>query len=114
MKRELINKLCCPIDKNDLNLRVFVKHEDGDIIEGLLSCPECSRYFPIIHGIPIMTPDEYRDKSIEAPTLERWGILDKLADANDPDQFLLGEALDALSTEDVQKLAADDQENVSG
>ncbi len=74
MKASQIDKLCCPMDKHDLNLRVFVKHEDGDIIEALLTCSECSRYYPVIYGIPIMTPDEYRDKSIEAPTLQRWGV----------------------------------------
>ncbi|SMO63557.1 Trm112 family protein [Gracilimonas mengyeensis] len=74
MKASLIDKLCCPMDKHDLNMRVFVKHEDGDIIEALLTCPECRRYFPVISGVPIMTLDEYRDKSIEAPTLQRWGV----------------------------------------
>ena len=32
------------------------------VIEGALYCTECSRYFPIIEEIPIMLPDELRDK----------------------------------------------------
>lgn len=86
MKASQIDKLCCPMDKHDLDLRVFVKHENGDIIEALLTCPACNRYYPIIYGIPIMTPDEYRDKSIEAPTLKRWGIE---LEGHDMDRFLL-------------------------
>lgn len=74
MTESFAKKLCCPIDKHDLNIRVFVKQENDEIIEALLTCPECNRYYPVIYGIPIMTPDEYRDKSIEAPTLKKWGL----------------------------------------
>lgn len=69
------------MDKYDLEMRVFVKHENGEIIEALLSCPECKRYYPVIYGIPIMTPDEYRDKAIEAPTLKKWGLQLKESDS---------------------------------
>lgn len=74
MKASQIDKLCCPIDKHELDIRVFTKHDNGEIIEALLTCPECSRYFPLIYGIPIMIPDEYRDKTIEGNTLKRWGF----------------------------------------
>lgn len=88
MTESFAEKLCCPMDKHDLNIRVFVKHENGEIIEALLTCPECNRYYPVIYGIPIMTPDEYRDKSIEAPTLKKWGLSLKTTES---DQFLLEE-----------------------
>lgn len=74
MNRKLLDKLCCPFDKNDLNLEVFQETEDQQIIEGILTCTSCNRYFPIIYGIPIMTPDEYREKSLELPSLKRWGL----------------------------------------
>ncbi len=32
------------------------------IVEGALYCTDCSRFFPIIEEIPIMLPDELRDK----------------------------------------------------
>ena len=88
MTESFAEKLCCPIDKNDLDMRVFVKHENGEIIEALLTCPECNRYYPVIYGIPIMTPDEYRDKSIEASTLKKWGVS---LETTESDQFLLDE-----------------------
>ena len=74
MNRKLLDRLCCPFDKSDLHVQIFHETEDQEIIEGLLSCPSCERYFPIIYGIPIMTPDQYREKSLELPSLKRWGL----------------------------------------
>jgi uncharacterized protein YbaR (Trm112 family) len=73
MQSRLLKKMCCPFDKGDLNISIF-KQEENEIIEGLLTCSYCQRYFPIIYGIPIMTPDEYRQKSLEAPVMKKWGL----------------------------------------
>lgn len=73
MTRSLFNKLCCPVDQNDLEIQVVTEDEEGEILEALMSCPECGRYFPVIYGIPILIPDEYRDEEMEQPLLERWG-----------------------------------------
>lgn len=73
MRTELLKKLCCPFDKNDLNIEIIKEHED-EIQEGILTCSSCNRYFPIIYGIPIMTPDEYREKSLELPMIQKWGL----------------------------------------
>lgn len=72
MKASLAEKLCCPIDKHDLEMQIIKSNDEGEIIEALLTCPECKRYYPVIYGVPIMTPDEFRDKEIETPTLKRW------------------------------------------
>lgn len=75
MKTALLKKLCCPIDKSDLHIRIITVDKTGDedeILEGLMTCPECHRYYPIIYGIPIMSPDEYREFGMEKPVLERW------------------------------------------
>lgn len=74
MTKELLEKLCCPIDKHDLEMNIINEAEDGEILEGLLTCPECTRYFPVIYGIPILIPDEYRDESLEKPLLKKWGF----------------------------------------
>lgn len=74
MRKALLDKLCCPIDKKDLSLQVFKENEDGSVQEGLLRCTACQRYYPIIYGLPILSPDEYREKSLEAPVLKKWGI----------------------------------------
>lgn len=67
-----IKKLCCPVDKADLALRIFSKDTTDHVIEGILTCPQCKRYYPIVCGIPIMSPDEYREQQFEASLLERW------------------------------------------
>lgn len=72
MKPSLIKKLCCPIDKEDLELKVFAKDTEDNILEGMLSCSYCKRYYPIAYGVPIMLPDEYREMNLEKPLLERW------------------------------------------
>ncbi len=89
MTKELLEKLCCPIDKHDLEVNVFNEAEDGEILEGLLSCPECTRYFPVIYGIPILIPDEYRDESLEEPLLKKWGF--ELTESDDSELPLLEE-----------------------
>lgn len=58
----------------DLDIKIFSRHEEGEIIEALMTCPECKRYFPVIYGIPIMTPDEFREKALEEPSLKKWGL----------------------------------------
>ncbi len=41
-----------------------------EIETGVLLCPECKRWFPIIDTIPQMLPDEYRDKELEIEFLK--------------------------------------------
>ncbi len=72
MNPETINKLCCPFDKADLELTEITKNTDGKIVEGFLVCNECKRIYPIIKGVPVMSPDEYREFDLEQPLLERW------------------------------------------
>jgi len=71
MKRRLMDILACPIDKHHpLELHVFDEKEE--IVEGLLVCPKCNRYYPIIDEIPHMLPDELREKEEDLGFLEKW------------------------------------------
>ena len=72
MRKSTINKLCCPFDKSDLTLNIIAKDLEDNILEGVLVCDTCKRYYPIIKGIPIMNPDEYREVRLEQPVVERW------------------------------------------
>lgn len=72
MKLPFLNKLACPFDKADLTIKIF-KQEQEEILEGILTCAHCQRYYPIVQGIPIMSPDEYREIRLEIPLLEKWG-----------------------------------------
>ena len=42
------------------------------ISEGVLYCTTCSRFYPIIEEIPIMLPDELRDKKQEMSFLKKY------------------------------------------
>ncbi len=70
MNKTMIDILACPIDKNH-PLELFeIKEKDNIITEGALFCPKCSRFYPIIEEIPIMLPDELRDKKQEIEFLK--------------------------------------------
>jgi len=80
MQLKTIEKLCCPFDKSDLSLQVLVKDTTQNIIEGILSCNVCRRNYPIVYGVPIMAPDEYRQIQLEQPIIEKWKLEHSLAD----------------------------------
>ncbi|MGI9011952.1 MAG: Trm112 family protein [Nitrososphaeraceae archaeon] len=42
------------------------------IIDGILYCKKCSRFYPIIDEIPIMLPDELREKEKDLQFLKKW------------------------------------------
>jgi uncharacterized protein YbaR (Trm112 family) len=66
----MMDILACPIDKN-FPLELHEIKEKNDIIsEGVLFCSKCSRFYPIIEEIPIMLPDELRDKKLEIEFLK--------------------------------------------
>ncbi|RMW37849.1 MAG: Trm112 family protein [Nitrosopumilus sp.] len=72
MNKTMIDILACPIDKNH-PLELFeIKEKDNIISEGVLFCQKCSRFYPIIEEIPIMLPDELRDKKQEMEFLEKF------------------------------------------
>lgn len=72
MTKDLYQKLACPYDKTaPLTLSAFRLAGDA-VAQGLLECPSCGRYFPIIGRIPVLLPDDYRDPALEMPFLLQW------------------------------------------
>jgi len=62
MNKSMLDILACPIDKH-FPLEIYESKTQKElIVEGALYCTDCSRFFPIIEEIPIMLPDELRDK----------------------------------------------------
>jgi len=45
---------------------------DVVIEEGILFCNRCLRFFPIVEEIPIILPDEIRDKNRDLELLKKW------------------------------------------
>ncbi len=64
--------LACPIDKNHPLELHEIKEKDDVVSEGVLFCSKCSRFYPIIEEIPIMLPDELRDKKLEMEFLQNY------------------------------------------
>jgi len=65
--------LACPIDKHHpLDLQVFI--EKDEIVEGMMICSKCNRFYPIIDEMPHMLPDELRNKKEDAEFLEKWNL----------------------------------------
>ena len=63
--------LACPIDKHyPLDLHVFEEREE--IVEGMLVCQECGRWYPIMDEIPQLLPDDLLERKPELAWLEKW------------------------------------------
>jgi len=71
VKKKLMEILACPIDKQyPLDLLIFEEKEE--IVEGLITCPKCLRWYPIRDEIPEMLPDEMRKEEEDLPFLKKW------------------------------------------
>ncbi|HZD35769.1 MAG TPA: Trm112 family protein [Nitrososphaeraceae archaeon] len=96
MRKSLLEILACPIDKHSplelIEINVYLANESSShrqnknmvipadkvtynnivIKEGILYCSRCSRFFPIIDEIPILLPDELREKEKDLRFLMEW------------------------------------------
>jgi uncharacterized protein YbaR (Trm112 family) len=100
MRKSLLEILACPIDKHSplelFEINIHLANEslsdkqdengmalegrtDNDttfdnviVKEGVLFCSRCSRFFPIIDEIPIMLPDELREREKDLQFLQEW------------------------------------------
>lgn len=61
MKRDLMEILCCPVHKTDLQLKV-TREDQEEIVEGTLHCALCRFDYPIEEGIPNLLPPEMHEK----------------------------------------------------
>ncbi|MGI0047290.1 MAG: Trm112 family protein [Nitrosotalea sp.] len=72
MNRKMMEILACPIDKH-FPLEIFeLSSKDEIVSEGIIFCSKCSRFYPIIDEIPIMLPDEIRDKNEDMEFLKKY------------------------------------------
>lgn len=79
MRESMLRYLVCPYDRQSpLDLIEFERGEHGagdEVIEGILRCRSCNRWFPIEGSIPRILPDELRSSN-ETEFLKRnaWKI----------------------------------------
>jgi len=70
MNKTMMEILACPIDKN-YPLELFeINLKEDVVVEGAIFCSKCSRFYPIMEEIPIMLPDDLRDKKHEIEFLK--------------------------------------------
>ena len=71
MNKKMLDILACPMCKHH-PLESFELDLKNEIIEeGALFCVSCSRFYPIIDEIPIMLPDELRNKKQDLEFLKK-------------------------------------------
>lgn len=74
MKPSLLEILACPMCKSyPLDLQIFLEREE--VVEGIILCQSCNRWYPIIEEIPYMLPDELRDGKDDLPFMKKWKVL---------------------------------------
>lgn len=79
MNRPFLAILACPMDKHH-PLELYGDGGADPIMEGVLYCTECGRFFVISDGIPVLLPDDLRDRAAELDHLRKMqDIPDKVS-----------------------------------
>jgi uncharacterized protein YbaR (Trm112 family) len=65
-------KLDESIENKKENIPNELANDDVVIEEGILFCNSCSRFYPIVEEIPIILPDELRDKNKDLELMKKW------------------------------------------
>jgi uncharacterized protein YbaR (Trm112 family) len=60
VNENLMDIVCCPVDKAELELTV-ADRDGEEILEGRLTCTECGETYPIEDGIPNLLPPDMRE-----------------------------------------------------
>ncbi len=74
----MLELLACPVDKHyplelfEINIKEDKDNEDAIITDGILFCNKCYRFYPIIDEIPVLLPDELREKQKDIDFLHKW------------------------------------------
>ena len=72
VQRRLLDILACPIDKHFPLRLIELKAEGDKVVSGAILCDKCGRFYPIIDEIPVMLPDELRNKKEDLEFLTQW------------------------------------------
>ena len=70
MNKSLLDILACPMDKHH-PLELHGGDRGDTIQQGALYCIKCRRFYLVMEGIPVMLPDELRQKDMELELLRQ-------------------------------------------
>ncbi|UCB58295.1 MAG: methytransferase partner Trm112 [Thermoplasmatales archaeon] len=59
-KKDILEILCCPTCKSDLEIEIK-KEEKDEIITGILICKKCKNNYKIEYGIPNLLPKKEKN-----------------------------------------------------
>lgn len=82
----MLDILACPVDKL-YPLELFeVDSDEHEVKDGVLYCPPCGRFYPIIEGIPVLFPDHLRNmqKDLEFLASRKGKLPDKIIKQGNP------------------------------
>jgi SAM-dependent methyltransferase/uncharacterized protein YbaR (Trm112 family) len=71
VKKELLEILCCPIEKASLTLKNETL-KNNEIYSGKLICSKCNKEYSIIKGIPVMLINAEDNQTLDS--VEQWGF----------------------------------------
>ncbi|MFZ5799979.1 MAG: methyltransferase domain-containing protein [Candidatus Omnitrophota bacterium] len=57
--------LTCPYDRGNVLLLKSFEEKDKEVFRGVLICPACQRWYPIVEAIPIILPDRLRNSPLD-------------------------------------------------
>lgn len=104
MQNKLLNWICCPLCKSELNLE-NPSVQNNEIYSGELSCNKCNIKFPIVNGIPYLLDPEFfqNEKSSAHLTSQKYEFLWKRKDKTYKKQLYHAERVISLFGEEVFK-----------
>ena len=65
MRRDLVDRLVCPVTREPLQLEVEREAEDGEVISGWLYSAALEFRYPIEDGIPNLLPPDMQRRGSE-------------------------------------------------
>jgi|GEM_PF-1019751 len=65
LREKLVEILACPMCGHYPLKLVKIRTDGEKVIEGILYCENCKRWYPIKDEVAIMLPDDMRDKSTD-------------------------------------------------
>lgn len=70
MNRSFLDLLACPADKHH-PLEMYGDGGADPVTEAVLHCNMCGRFYPITGGIPVLLPDDLRDREADLGLLKK-------------------------------------------